>query len=108
MTDSVVIYESMKKSGLSFPYAEDGIDFYEIVFKFVEEYINIYYTDDGAIQADKNIKRLWTSCRKLPNSGIPSSWNGMNKNEMTKIISHYIFHGNSSSFFHYFYYYYYY
>ena len=92
MTEQIVNYESLKKSGMSFPYAEDGLDFYDIVFKFVEGYINIYFTDDSAIHADKSIKRLWLAVRKLPNSGIPSTWNGMNKNEVIKIISHYIFH----------------
>ena len=37
--------EDLKVLGDRFPYAKDGLDFYEIVYNFVKNYIEIYYSN---------------------------------------------------------------
>eukprot|EP00928_Gymnodinium_smaydae_P020363 TRINITY_DN17870_c0_g2_i1.p1 TRINITY_DN17870_c0_g2~~TRINITY_DN17870_c0_g2_i1.p1 ORF type:complete len:1433 (-),score=358.29 TRINITY_DN17870_c0_g2_i1:61-4269(-) len=60
-------------SGQLYPYGEDMKDYYAVVHKFVEGYLSIYYPDDEAVFADRELRNFWTGLRRIANSGLPAS-----------------------------------
>jgi hypothetical protein len=74
------------------PLIQDGLEYWFIVRKFVENYISIWYFDDGSINNDVELKNYWLYYHPSENwidYGIPTV---LNKENLINQITHSIFH----------------
>ena len=83
--------EDLKILGDRFPYAKDGLDFYDIIYNFVQNYIKIYYPTDAELLEDKALEKMFAKVKILPNSGLPA-WKDMTRVQLIEVVTGYIFH----------------
>jgi len=70
-----------------FPMALDGLEYYQIVYKYVHDYVNIYYKNDGAVEHDAQIQEFWKKLTDLFPCKLPS----LSKDALIQYITQFIF-----------------
>jgi hypothetical protein len=63
--------DMIKNLGETYPFGIDGIEFYQIVHKFVQRYISVYYKNNEDLLHDKDIANARNNLNMLNNSKIP-------------------------------------
>uniref|UniRef100_A0A803KM18 Lipoxygenase n=1 Tax=Chenopodium quinoa TaxID=63459 RepID=A0A803KM18_CHEQI len=66
-----------------YPYANDGLDLWTIIKKWVADYVNHYYTDSGLVESDQELQAWWTEVRTLGHGDKKDEpwWPGLKTNE---------------------------
>ena len=54
-----------------YPFGEDTKAYLEILYKYVGAYVNVYYADDEAILADRDLSEFWNDLGVKDRSKIP-------------------------------------
>jgi len=64
--------ESLKELGdLDFPFAADGRDFYDVVYKYMLAYTKVYYHSDKELHADRDLANFWAAIRVFEDTSLP-------------------------------------
>jgi len=72
------------------PLYKDGFEFWDITLKYVDEYVNIFYADDKAVQSDEQLKNYWADfATQLPNGAYKLG--ELTKASLIKQLTHAIF-----------------
>ncbi|KAF0684316.1 Aste57867_23713 [Aphanomyces stellatus] len=56
---------------IELPFHKDGMDYWTIVFNFVNAYVDLYYTDDANLTSDKDAVNFWTYVSTVSPSPLP-------------------------------------
>ena len=74
--------------GDAFPYATDGLALYEILEKYVRDYLAIYFPDDSAVE-DSSIRQWWSALTKqAPNLGLKPL---QTAEQLIRVTTHFLF-----------------
>ncbi|KAG0504364.1 hypothetical protein KC19_11G077300 [Ceratodon purpureus] len=57
-----------------YPYANDGLELWAAIRKWVKDHIDIFYADDAAVLADAELQKWWTEARTVGHGDITEGW----------------------------------
>ncbi|KAF0694309.1 Aste57867_14805 [Aphanomyces stellatus] len=57
---------------LELSFHKDGLDYWNVVFNFVSDYVNLYFVDDAAVTGDNDVVNFWNYVTKVSPAPLPS------------------------------------
>ena len=88
MTQQGTIHLATDDDDDSYPFGQDSIDYWNVVEKFVYEYVDVYYLDDASVLADRELVEFWDGLRVTRDSKIPQL---SGKKVLVRVLTHFIF-----------------
>ncbi|RHY31695.1 hypothetical protein DYB32_003251 [Aphanomyces invadans] len=68
---------------LTIPFHEDGLDYWNIMIKFVSSYVDLYYPDDASIQHDDDVVAFWSNLTAVSPAPLPD----LNKSNLKDFLA---------------------
>ncbi|KAG2379962.1 Seed linoleate 9S-lipoxygenase [Vigna angularis] len=64
-----------------YPYAVDGLEIWNATKKWVQEYVSLYYSEEGAVQEDTELQAWWKEAVEKGHGDLKAQWPKMHTSQ---------------------------